>query len=95
MAEDDRPERGGCGRTGLQAFRPSEPVGREEADPLPDLRRGGGERLVVVQLDPEHARRLRGAEPARVEHSERDRHLPEDVTRLPLADHALDAVDDA
>ena len=29
-----------------------------------------------------------------MEHSERDRHLPEDVTGLPLADHALDAVDD-
>ena len=26
-------------------------------------------------------------------HSERDRHLPEDVTRLPLADHAFHAVD--
>ena len=95
MAEDDRPERGRCGRTGLQASWPPEPVVRQEAHPLPDLRRGGGERLVVVQLDPEHARRLRCAEPAGVEHSERDRHLPEDVTGLPLADHALHAVDDA
>ena len=94
MAEDDRPERSGCRRTGLQALRPSEPVGREEGDLLSDLRRGGGECLVVVQLEPEHARGLRGAEPAGVQHSERDRHLPEDVTRLPLADHALDAVDD-
>ena len=46
-----------------------------------------------MQLDPEHARRLRRAEPARVEHPERDRHLPEDVAGLPLADHALHAVD--
>jgi hypothetical protein len=29
-----------------------------------------------------------------VEHSERDRHLPEDITGLPLADHALHAVDE-
>ena len=50
--------------------------------------------MVVVQLDPEYARRLRGAEPAGVEHSERDRHLPEDVAGPPLADHALDSVDD-
>ena len=50
--------------------------------------------LVVVQLDPEDARRLRCAEPAGVEHSERDRHLPEDVAGLPLADHALHAVDE-
>ena len=64
MAEDDRPERGGRGRARLQALRPAEPVGRQEGDPLPDLRRCGGERLVVVQLDPEHARRLRRAEPA-------------------------------
>ena len=28
-----------------------------------------------------------------MEHSERDRHLPEDVTRLPLTDHTLHAVD--
>ncbi len=34
---------------------------------------------------------LRGT--LRVEHSERDRHLPEDVTGTPLADHALHAID--
>ena len=34
MAEDDRPERGRCGRAGLQAFGPAEPVVREEAHPL-------------------------------------------------------------
>jgi hypothetical protein len=49
---------------------------------------------VVVQVDPEHARLLRCAEPARLEHSERDRHLPEDVTGPPLPDHALHAVDE-
>src|SRR5439155_17818838 len=50
---------------------------------------------VVVQIDAEHARRLRCAEPARMEHSKRDRHLPEDVTGPPLADHAVDAVDES
>ena len=75
LAEDDRPERGRCGRAGLQAFGPAEPVLRQETHPLPDLRRGGDERVVVVQIDPEHARRLRCAEPAGVEHPERDRHL--------------------
>lgn len=53
----------------------------------------GATRSITMQLDPEHARRLRCAEPAGVEHSERDRHLPEDVTGPPLADHALHAVD--
>src|SRR5262249_36761806 len=39
-------------------------------------------------------RRLRRAKPGGVEQSERDRHLPEDVTGLPLTDHALHAVDE-
>src|SRR5262249_8283253 len=37
MAEDDRPERGGCGRAGLQPFRPSEPIGGQEGHLFPDL----------------------------------------------------------
>ncbi len=93
MAEDERPERGRCRRTGLQALGPPEPVERSEAHALPDLRRGSDERLVIVQLEPEYARRLHGLEPAGVEHSEGDRHLPEDVTGLPLSDHAFHAVD--
>ena len=93
MAEDDRPERGRRGRTSLQTLGPHEPVVRKQAHSLRDRRRGGGELLVVVYVDPEHARRLGCAEPAGIEDSERDRHLSEDVTRLPLADHALHAVD--
>ena len=88
MAEDDRPERGRCGRTSLQALRSTEPVGRQERDPLPDARRRCGKRLKVVELDPENARGLRRAEPARVEHSERDRHLPEDVAGLARRPHS-------
>ena len=93
MAEDDRPERGRCGRAGLEASGPHQPVVREETYALRNLGRGGCELLVVVQVDPEHTRRLRCAEAAGVEHPERDRHLAEDVTRLPLADDALHSVD--
>ncbi len=93
MAEDDRPKRGRGGRTSLQTLGAPQPVVREVAHPLRDHRCGGDEGLVIVQLDPEHACRLRCAEPAGVEHPERDRHLPEDVTGPPLADHALHAVD--
>ena len=89
MAEDDRPEGGRCGRAGLEASGPTEPVVREETYALRNLGRGGCELLVVVQVDPEHTRRLRCAEAAGVEHPERDRHLAEDVTRLPLTDDAL------
>ena len=65
---------------------------REAADLLGDLRRGGDERVVVVQIEPEDARRLRCAEPTGVKDSERDRHLPEHVAGIPLSDHAVDAV---
>ena len=59
-----------------------------------DLRRDSRDGVVVVRLDPEDARRLRRPEPGGVGHPERDRDLAEDVTGLPLADHALDAVDE-
>ena len=62
--------------------------------PLRDSGRDGDQRLVVVQLDPKHARRLRGPEPAGVKHPKGDRHLPEDLTGPALADHALLAVDE-
>ena len=47
-----------------------------------------------MEVDPEHARRLGGAEAGGVEHPERDRHLPENVAGEPLADDADDAVRD-
>src|SRR5262249_28888027 len=93
-AEDDCSDRHRRGCTGLQTSRPGYSAVRQEANSLRDLRRGGDEHLIVAQLDSEHARALRCAESARVEHSERDRHLGEDVTRSPLADHARHAVDE-
>ena len=93
MAEDERPDRRRVRMHAPAGLWPPEPVHREAAHLLGDLRRGGDERVVVVQIEPEHARRLRCAEPARVKDSERDRHLPEDVAGHPLADHAVHAVD--
>ncbi len=93
MAEDDRPEGGRRGRVGLEASRTYQPVVREETYALRNVRRGGCELLVVVQIDPEHTRRFHCAEAAGIEHSERDRHLAENVTRLPLTDDALHPVD--
>src|SRR5438477_4663974 len=92
-AEDDRAELGRCRRARLQAFGPAEPVERELSDPLPDLGRGGGKRVVVLQLDLEYPRRLRCAEPTGVDHPERHRHLRENITGRSFADHALHAVD--
>ena len=92
MAEHGRPVRRRSGCTGLQAPGAPETVERREAYPVPDLRCGSGERPVIVQIDPEYARRLDRSKPGRVEHSERDRHLSEDVTGDSLADHALHAV---
>ena len=94
MAEDDRPERGGCGHEGLQAPGPADPVAREAPHPLRDLGGDRGDRVVVVRLDPDDPRRLGCPEAGGLGHPERDRDLPEDVTGPPLADHALDTVDD-
>src|SRR5262249_26969100 len=69
-----------------------EPVERRGTDTLRYLRCCGGERLVIVELDPEHPSLLCRSEPGGMEHSEGDRHLPEDVAGLALADDALDAV---
>ena len=59
-----------------------------------DVRRHGRDRVVVVRLDPHHARRLRRPEADRERRPERDRHLSEDVARATLADDALDPVDE-
>ena len=94
MAEDDRAIRSRLGDEALKAARAADPVTRQEPDTLGDVRHGGGDRVVVVRLDPEGTRRFRRPEPGGMRQSERDRDLPEDVTGLPLADHALDAVDE-
>ena len=50
--------------------------------------------MVVARLEAHDARGLRGAEPDGEDRAERDRHLAEGVARLPLADDALDPVDE-
>jgi len=45
-----------------------------------------------VRLDPQDARGLRRAEPDREDRSERDRHFPEDVSRLAPSDDLFDPV---
>ena len=93
MSEDDRPI-GRLGDEALEASRAGDPVACELPHACPHIRCDGGDGVVVVRLDLEDARRLRCPQPGGVAHSERDRHLPEDVTGPPLADHALNAVDD-
>ena len=48
--------------------------------------------MVVVGLDPDHPRLLGRAESDREDRTECDRHLPEDLPDLPLADDPLDPV---
>ncbi len=47
-----------------------------------------------MRLDPEDTRRLGCPESGGLAHSERDRELSDDLTGQPLADHALQAVDE-
>ena len=94
MPDHDRPRRRRLGRDALQPARSADPVARQPADLLADVRRHGRDRVVVVRLDPHDARLLRRAEPDREHRPERDRHLAEDVPRAALADDALDPVDE-
>ena len=94
MPDHDRARRRRRGREARRPAASADAVGREPADLLADVRRRGGDGVVVVRLDPHHARGLRCAEPDREDRAERDRHLAEDVARLALADDALDPVDD-
>jgi len=94
VAEDDRPVGSRLGDEALQAARAGEAIARQAANLLPDRRHVCGDGVVVVQLDPEDARRLRGPERGGLGCSERDRDLPEDVAGLASTDHALHAVDE-
>ena len=69
------------------------PVVREVADLLADLRDGGRQGVVVAWLEPHHSSRLGGSKPDRKHRPEHDRHLAEDVSRIAVAQHPLDAVD--
>jgi hypothetical protein len=57
-----------------------------------DVRRDGGDEVVVVRFDSHHPRTHRGAEAHREDRAERDRHLAEDVAGVAHADHPLDPV---
>ena len=94
VAEDERPWRRLRGRDARQAVRAADPVRGQSPDLRRDVRRDGGECVIVVRLEPQDARRPGRAEPDREPRAECDRHLAEDVARLALADDALDAVHD-
>ena len=65
----------------------------EPAYLLTDVWHHGRDGVVVVGLDPHHARFLRRAEADREHRPQHDRHLAEDVAGEALADDALDPVD--
>ena len=92
--DDDRARRRRLGGQALQPARAAHAVARELADRLREVGRLGRDRVVVARLEAHDARRLRGAEPDGEDRAERDRHLAEGVARLPLADDALDPVDE-
>jgi hypothetical protein len=68
-------------------------VAGELADLLAKVRHHGRDGVVVVGLDPHHARFLRRAKADREHRPQHDRHLAEDVPGEALADDALDPVD--
>ena len=84
---------GGVGREPLQPAGP--PIRWLASVPTcsRDVGRRGGERVVVVRLEPHHPGGLRGPKADREDRAERDRHLAEDVARRAIADHPLDPVD--
>ena len=95
VSDHERARRRRVGGDALQPARPRHPVGREPADLLRDVGLDGRDGVVVVRLDPQHARRLGArAEADREDRPERDRHLAEDVADLALADDARDPVDE-
>jgi hypothetical protein len=93
-ADDEGSRRQPLGGDGLQAVRAADPMAREAADLLPHVGLDREQRVVVVRLDPHHARALGRAEAHRERRAERDRHLAEDVARGARADHSLDPVDE-
>lgn len=90
MPEDRRP---GLRRLGGEALQPADALGRERAEPLRDLRRRGGDGVVVPGLQAHHPRRFRRAKAPEEHAAEHDRDLAEDLARAAPADRALHAVD--
>jgi hypothetical protein len=94
VADDDRARRRRRGGDPREAARPRHAVAREPSDLGRELWRRGHDGVVIARLEPHHAGRRRGAEADGVRHTERDRHLADDVPRMPLTEHPLDAVHD-
>ena len=82
MPDDGGPGRRRVGGDALEAARAGHPVAREPADLEADRRRHRGDRVVVVRLEPQDARRLGRAEPDREHRPEHDRHLAEHVAGM-------------
>ena len=92
IADDDRAPRRRVGGDPLQAAGAADPMPGQPADLLGDIGRHGCDGVVVLRLDPQHARLLSGAEPDGEHGPERQRHLAEDVAGRALADDPLDSV---
>jgi hypothetical protein len=93
VADDDRAGGRRLGGDSLEPARASHPMGGQPADLPGDLGRRGGHGVVLVRVDPHHARAHLGAEADREDGAERDRHLAEDVAGLPVADDLRDPVE--
>ena len=91
-AEDDRARRRRLGGDPREPARPADPLARHPPHLLGDLGLERRDRVVVLGLEPQDARGLRGAEADREHGPERDRHLAEEVAGSARAEHAVDAV---
>ena len=88
---DDRHAR--RGRLGGDALEPSHPLARQRAHLERDVLRDRRDRVVLLRIDPDHARRLHGTVSAGKRRPEGHRHLAEDRARKPQAEPAFDPVD--
>ena len=94
VSDDHRARRRRLRRQTLQPARSAHPVTREPADLLRNTGRNGGDGVKVLRLEPGDARFRRGAESGGKHRPERDRDLAEDLAGAPVADDALDSVDE-
>src|SRR5215211_2198780 len=94
MTDHDRTWWRRFGRDSLQPARAAHPVAGESADFLRDVGLHRGDGVVVLGLDPHHARGFRCTKANRKHCSESDRHLAEDVSGTAFAHNALDPVDE-
>ncbi len=93
MPDHDRARRRRLSREPLKAAGSTHPVPRQLADLDRQVGRHRRDSVVVVSLHAHDARRLRRTKAHREDRPEHDRHLPEEVARVTLADDALDPID--